>query len=108
LEYKKIPISALELGSFYIGRGRNSNIGKWDGDVFLVLGEQGSPKLSDDKKSTTWTSFPTIKREPYYTDEQGCFQPFLKIDEGEMIESFGKSGWDKHYGTKLKFLVIKA
>jgi hypothetical protein len=44
-----------------------------------------------------------VKKEPYYREEDGCFQPFLMIDEGEMVESFGRIGWDKHYGRRMEF-----
>ena len=44
-----------------------------------------------------------IKQEPYYAEEEGCFQPFSIIDEGVMIEPFGKVGWDKHYGRRMEF-----
>lgn len=85
----QIPLQELEIGRTYVGRGRNGNVGKWDGEHFLVVGEKfGSPR---------------IKVEPYCTDESGCFQPFKMIDEGKVIEPFGKSGWDAHYGSKMSF-----
>lgn len=85
----QLPQEKLVVGQTYIGRGRNGNIGKWTGKAFLVIGEKfGEPR---------------IKIEPYYTEDRGCFQPFLAIDEGEMIEPFGKSGWNAHYGCTMIF-----
>ena len=45
----------------------------------------------------------TIKSEEFYTADDGCFQPFLEIDEGFMVEPFGTEGWDAHYGTRMEF-----
>jgi hypothetical protein len=85
------PISVTELvpGKWYIGRGRNANVGLWNGHHFLVIGEKFDDYV--------------IKQEPYYTAETGCFQPFAALDEGVMIEPFGTIGWDKHYGKRLEF-----
>lgn len=86
---KQIPKSELIKGKWYLGRGRNSNIGYWDGKDFLVIG------FKFDKA--------TIKWEEYYElqEEKGCFQPFMLIDEGKMTEPFGKIGWERHYGKTL-------
>ncbi|HEV3447438.1 MAG TPA: hypothetical protein VG099_22545 [Gemmataceae bacterium] len=51
-------------------------MGVWDGYRFLVVAENS-----------------------------GCFQPFALVDEGVMVEPFGKVGWDKHYGRRLEFGV---
>ena len=85
MKYKQIPKSKLIKYRWYLGRGRNNNIGFWDGTDFLTVGYKG---------------FWDIQGEPYYTKKAGCFQPFLLIDEGKII-SFGKSGWDSHYGKEL-------
>lgn len=87
---EQLPVKALIIGRWYIGRGRNGNVGLWDGKRFLVIGK----KFCE----------PRIKYEPYYTEKTGCFQPFLQIDEGIMAEPFGKAGWDAHYGAKMKFI----
>jgi hypothetical protein len=71
-----------------VGRGRNGNVGFWDGERFLVIGMKFEY---------------VIKNEPYYTDDCGCFQPFAMVDEGVMVEPFGKVGWDAHYGRRLEF-----
>ena len=78
----------LIINRWYLGRGRNSNLGYWNGMVFLTIGY----------KIDRWR----VKEEGYFQDDDGCFQPFLIIDEGEMIESMGNSPWDLHYGKKLR------
>lgn len=89
VQVKPIAQDRLVAGKWYVGRGRNGNVGLWDGECFLVIGE----KLNEY----------AIKREPYYAEEQGCFQPFLQIDEGCMTEPFGKAGWNAHYGRRMEF-----
>ncbi|MFH0832087.1 MAG: hypothetical protein V1886_04460 [archaeon] len=84
---RQIPKTELIKGKWYLGRGRNSNIGYWNGRDFLVIG------FNFDN--------PTIKVEGYYGKKQGCFQPFMLVDEGRMIEPFGKRGWENHYGKTL-------
>ena len=86
---EQISLARLVTGRWYVGRGRNGNVGLWDGEHFLVIGW----KLGEYR----------IKREPYYTAESGCFQPFLEVDEGRMIEPFGTVAWDAHYGRKMEF-----
>ena len=85
----QIPINELVVDKRYVGRGRNANVGMWDGHHFLVISE----KFEDH----------VIKREPYYTAETGCFQPFAVVDEGVVVEPFGTDIWDKHYGRRLEF-----
>jgi len=84
-----IPFEKLTSGCWYVGRGRNANVGLWDGETFLVIGFNFGE--------------PVIKYEFLYTSESGTFQPFMKIDEGKMIEPFGKDGWDAHYGSLMIF-----
>lgn len=98
--WHQIPFSELSVGAWYVGRGRNSNIGQWDGEYFLVLAGQG---LKAGPGPTDWTNVKAIKREPYYTAHEGCFQPFRRIDEGEMVKPFGQVGWDAHYGELMRF-----
>ncbi len=86
---EQIPADKLVKGKWYVGRGRNGNVGYWDGARLLVIAEKFDEYV--------------IKREPYYTEEQGCFQPFAMVDEGEMIEPFGRVGWDAHYGRRIEF-----
>lgn len=86
---EQISLDRLTKGRWYVGRGRNGNVGLWDGEFFLVIGE----KFGEYR----------IKREPYYAEESGCFQPFLEVDEGRMVEPFGKVSWDAHYGRKMEF-----
>lgn len=106
IEFRQINKKKLVKNRWYLGRGRNSNIGLWDGMNFLTLGRKFDQYA--------------LKKEPYYVrneyiskhskneylhffDEKslGCFQPFILIDEGKMIEPFGNTGWDKTYGRKL-------
>lgn len=84
----QIPFEDLIKGQWYLGRGRNSNIGYFDGENFLTICS----------KMERWV----VKKEGYYTEKEGCFQPFYLLDEGEMIEPFGEFSWDKHYGKRLK------
>lgn len=84
-----IPLEHLKVDTWYVGRGRNGNVGLWNGRFFLVIGEKREQSV--------------IKKEPYYTDESGCFQPFLAINEGRMVEPFGRLAWDAHYGRKMAF-----
>ncbi|MBS3090657.1 hypothetical protein J4433_02715 [Candidatus Pacearchaeota archaeon] len=88
---RQIPKEHLVKGKWFLGRGRNSDVGYWDGKNFLVIGF----KFNE----------PVIKQEGYYEKDFGCFQPFWLIPEGEIIEPFGKVGWNRHYGKTflLKF-----
>jgi hypothetical protein len=52
---------------WYVGRGRNRDVGKWDGiDSFVTICS----------KFGLWVT----KYEGYYDPEKGCFQPFYLID----------------------------
>ena len=82
-----LPKEQLIRGRWYVGRGRNANVALWDGEDFLTIGDEGGEMV--------------VKREPYYEQESGCFQPFLLVEEG-MVEPFGKFGWDAHYGPSLE------
>jgi hypothetical protein len=86
---KKIPAHGLVKGRWYVGRGRNGNVGLWNGEDFLVVGSEFATLV--------------VKQEPYYTEAGGTFQPFLEIDEGLMVEPFGSSAWQRHYGRKMEF-----
>ncbi|WP_333689274.1 hypothetical protein [Methylococcus capsulatus] len=78
----QIPLEQLEIGRWYVGRGRNGNVGLWDGECFLVIGKEGM-KVS--AVPPVWENQWVIKREPYFTENAGCFQPFATIDEGQTI-----------------------
>ena len=86
-----IPKDQLTPLRWYVGRGRTSNVALWDGEIFLTIADKGGQMV--------------VKGEPYYEAESGCFQPFLLVDEGRMVEPFGKVAWDKHYGTVLEICV---
>lgn len=66
----------LEVGAWYSGKGRNGDVGLWDGEDFLVLGLEGK-KVGPDRSD--WENEYRIKREPYWTVDEGCFQPFTKL-----------------------------
>ena len=100
----QIPIDELEIGCWYIGRGRNSNIGQWNGEMFAVIAQCDHPVSWKPRKYVTE---PRLKFEFYYTEDEGTFQPFIKIDEGELLEPFGSIGWDAHYGSKMQFYETK-
>lgn len=86
----QMPQNELIVGRWYVGRGRNANVGLWNGSVFLTIAE----KFGED----------VIKSEPYYTDKTGTFQPFALIDEGEVVESIGRQTiWDRHYARQMEF-----
>lgn len=87
---KQIPRCKLKKNRWYLGRGRNSNVGLWNGKCFLTIC----------KKFNMWV----IKYEGYYSKKYGCFQPFLLIDEGKTDTAKNKKniGWDAHYGTILQ------
>jgi hypothetical protein len=85
-KYPVIPKQKLIIGRWYLGRGRNSNLGRWTGNWFATIG----------KGFNDWV----LKAEDYYTEEGGCFQPFVLIEEGEIVP-FGVRGWEAHYGTEL-------
>lgn len=86
---EQIPLKKLIRGKWYVGRGRNGNVGKWDGQCFLVAAEKFDDYV--------------VKHEPYYEADWGCFQPFALIDEGIQTEPFGGVGWDRHYGRRVEF-----
>jgi hypothetical protein len=89
MKHKQIQKKDLIIGKHYVGRGRTGNIGLWTGDLFLVIAE----KLGEY----------VIKKETYYTENSGSFQPFLLIDEGENINPIGNRPWDKHYSKCIEF-----
>ena len=72
----QIPKEDLEVGAWYSGKGRNGDVGLWDGEDFLVLGLEGK-KVGPDRSD--WENEYRIKREPYCTVDDGCFQPFAKL-----------------------------
>ena len=72
----QIPKEDLEVGAWYSGKGRNGDVGLWDGEDFLVLGLEGK-KVGPDRSD--WENEYRIKREPYCTVDDGCFQPFTKL-----------------------------
>ena len=74
--YRQIPLDDLETGRWYVGRGRNGNVALWDGHRFLIPAEKIDRLV--------------VKREPYWEEEGGCFQPFRRIDEGFVVQPVGK------------------
>lgn len=93
----QIPLENLEINAWYLGRGRNSNIGKWDGQYFIVIADCTRWEGSVKNEST----YASVKYEPYFTLEEGCFQPFLKIDEGRIVEPISCD--ELNYAKKMQF-----
>lgn len=86
-EYQQLSREQLEAGCWYAGRGRNANIGLWDGEDFLVLAQCGKkigPGPGD------WETVWGVKREPYFEADAGCFQPFKRVDMGAVSIPFGE------------------
>ncbi len=84
----KIPREELLLDRWYVGRGRNANVGLWDGKYFLTIGEKCGRMV--------------VRKETYYETEAGAFQPFLLIDEGVVTEK-ANDGSKLFYAEKLGF-----
>lgn len=89
MKVTQIPIESLVAGRWYVGRGRHANVGLWNGRYFQTIGEKLGREV--------------VKQEPYYTEEAGCFQPFLPLDEGWTLEPVGTGGWDKFYARVVEF-----
>lgn len=84
----QIPIEQLLTYRYYLGRGRNGNVGRWDGSVFLVVGSSHNE----------WV----VKREFYFTREEGSFQPFVLLDEGEVLGRYQEGKYAEPYGEQLR------
>lgn len=71
-------------------------MGLWDGQYFNTFGVS-SPQFGGVKH----------KQEGYYTAEDGCFQPFMLIDEGVVVEAVDPEAkppaWGAHYARKMRF-----
>ena len=100
IECKQISLKDLVVGCWYVGRGRRANVGLWNGDCFSVISDcmvwTGSVK-------TVTESEECIKHEYYYTDDEGSFQPFLKVDEGKTVHIIEENGFGGGYGKKVRF-----
>jgi hypothetical protein len=92
LTVEQIPMYRLIRGRSYIGRGVNGNVGRWDGQHFLIVAERCEQYV--------------IKHEGYYSAAWGCFQPFLLIDEGQMVEPFDGENTDPPYGLRMRFETV--
>lgn len=104
-DVQQVPLEQLEIGRWYVGRGRNANVGLWDGEHFLVICEIGIPVSWSPR---VWENEWGIKREPYFTEDCGCFQPFAVIDEGEVIEPYGGSESGYGYAKTLRLPLLRA
>ena len=84
---EQIEESKLVAGNWYVGRGRNGNVGRWNGNSFEVITDclvyNGSFKTKQKTKLG-------IKFEPYFTAEEGCFQPFseISIEEAKLSSDY--------------------
>lgn len=83
--YTMIGKDQLDTGTYYLGRGRNGNIGLWDGEAFLVTCLVPRRTLTDDGKITYTGQRAELKREGHFSDDGGCFQPFVAVNEGEVV-----------------------
>lgn len=115
IEYTQIPLKALEINSWYIGRGRGGNLGRWNGECFVTICfyDKSWSELQAIKQKIPVTesmrkSREVIKYEYYFYKDKvskpkgadlGTFQPFLKVDFGEIV---GEK-YDSSYGEKLRF-----
>ena len=82
---KQIPISELEIGHWYEGKGVNGDIGCWNGKSFTVLCQIG---IVVSWQPRQWTTKPGTKYEPYFTGDteyMGCFQPFFRISDTDKL-----------------------
>jgi hypothetical protein len=99
-----LPKEQLKESRAYIGKGINSSVGFWSRGKFITFGTGMISNLR------VWTKDgpeyfgklfegPETKLEQYLKE----FSPFAEVDEGEMLEPFGADGWDRHYGTLMRF-----
>ena len=86
----QISKDALIVGRWYAGRGRNADIGMWNGEDFLVLAEVGQ-KVGPGPRE--WVKSWGVKREPYFQADGGCFQPFKMVDMGTVSVPQGEGGY---------------
>ena len=86
----QISKDALIVGRWYAGRGRNANIGMWNGEDFLVLAEVGQ-KVGPGPRE--WVKSWGVKREPYFQADGGCFQRFKMVDMGTVSVPQGEGGY---------------
>ena len=97
MKLAQIPRDKLIEGRWYLGRGRNGNVARWT--------RMGTPPMDRFTFLTIGMTFAQgcVKDEGYYGTAEGCFQPFLLIDEGYTLESIGPGdkGWDKHYAKSI-------
>ena len=96
VECMQITRDVLMVGRWYVGRGRNANIGMWDGEDFLVLTEIGQKVGSGPRD---WAKAWGVKREPYFELDQGCFQPFKIVDMGAVSVPLG----ERDYALEMSF-----
>jgi hypothetical protein len=93
---KQIPINELQLGHWYEGKGRNGNVGCWNGYSFLVIAMTGMPVGRKETSNTSkWVSIPCVKQEPYFTKTEGCFQPFSVVDNKRKLAELLSSELNK-------------
>lgn len=85
---QQIPRHQLRRWCWYAGRGRNGNVGLWNGEEFLVV---------------TATLRPSIKQEPYFDADGGCFQPFLRIDEGVVRQPVVEQEMETRYAVEMAY-----
>ena len=93
-KYTQIPRNALVTDHWYVGKGRNGNIGLWNGEDFFVpakIGKKVGPR--------EWISEWSMKKEPYFEADSGCFQPFKIVDMGIVCVPTG----ERDYALTMSF-----
>ena len=100
---QQINKAELEDGAAYIGKGKNNYVAFWDQDKFVTIGD-GKTSIAKlwGKKGPKLTGkiFDGLVA---LTEKYGKeFKPYKKVPCGAMIEPFGESAWDAHYGRKLR------
>jgi hypothetical protein len=101
---QQIPMEQLETGRWYVGRGRNGSVGLWNGECFLVIGQEGVKVSAVPSK---WENRWVIKQEPNFTESSGCFQPFVAINEGVVAESLDRADSLYGYARNLCFVSLR-
>lgn len=95
-EYMQLRRDELTAGHWYVGQGRNGNMGLWNGDEFLVLAKVGV-KVGPGPRD--WEIRWGVKIEPYFEHGSGCFQPFKVVDMGAVSIPLS----ERDYALKMTF-----
>ena len=76
---RQIPIKELQEGRYYLGKGRNSDVGYWDGQKFWVI---STSHFIDPARYPKGTRLEVrLKNEWPYSRKGGTFKPYRLIQE---------------------------